>query len=120
MKKRRWIPLLLSVVLCCSFAACAADRATDIVPEQAVEVRTTFRREADLDNAPAIGIKQEHLEKNASLMEQYQAEGWEAVESTLCAHGGGVVYNDVTFRRIVEGVTKTRHFCVWQSCDFEP
>jgi len=120
MHHRFFALLILCAALCCTVAGCAVNDVPDTVPEQAAEPQASFRREADLDNAPAIGIKREQLEKTASLLEQYQAEGWEAVESTLCVHGGGVTYNDIAFQRVAEGVTESRHFCPWQNCEFEP
>ena len=120
MHHRNILLLILCAALCCTVAGCAVSEAPDTVPEQAAEQQTSFQREADLDNAPAIGIKQEHLENNKSLLEQYQTEGWEAVESTMCVHGGAVTYNDVTLRRTTGGTLETRYFCAWQSCEFEP
>ena len=120
MHHRNILLLILCAALCCTVTGCAVSEAPDTVPEQAAASQTSFQREADLDNAPAIGIKQEILEKNESLLEQYQAEGWEAVAGTVCVHGGAVTYNDVTLRRVTDGAVETRYFCPWQSCDFEP
>ena len=112
--------LILCAMLCCLMAGCAANDVPDTVPEQAAQPQADFQREADLDNAPAIGIPRDQLMETEDLLTRYQAEGWEVAESTLCVHGGAVIYNDLTLQRMADGTVETRHFCAWQNCDFEP